>query len=133
MGAIVGDPCPMRNAFALRLPVVLLAAAVLFGAAPACGRARLHEGRASGPTAEGPWLQQGWDWEDWSRAPVRGWGYSAPWDAVAGYPSTTEQYPWGYTTPFVRVGRQCVSSEVNLSPGGETVRYQRVRPSHYCR
>lgn len=116
-----------------RLLILLVGAGAALSASPADAQSRRHVTRASGPTEDGPWLQQGWEWEDWSRAPIRGWGYSAPWDAVYGYPSTTEQYPWGYTTPFVSVGRQCVSSEINVSPGGQLIRYQRVRPSHYCR
>lgn len=92
--------------------------------------------RAHGPTFLGPWLQEGWNREDWSRAPaVRDWGLSAPWDfdPIAGYPISEAEYPWGYTTPFARIGRRCVASEINASPGGELVRYQRVRPLHYCR
>jgi hypothetical protein len=91
--------------------------------------------RANGPTELGPWVQEGWDREDWARAPsVRGWGYSAPADygPYAGYLWSDEWYPWGFTTPYVRVGRQCVSSEMNVSVGGAAVRYQRVRPSYYC-
>lgn len=84
----------------------------------------------------GPWVEEGWSREDWSRSPsVRNWDFSAPWnfDPAAGYPSSTAEYPWGYTTPFVRVGRKCVASEFNVSPGGDAVRYQRVMPSYYCR
>ncbi|MGJ0509428.1 MAG: hypothetical protein ACR652_20370 [Methylocystis sp.] len=83
----------------------------------------------------GPWVEEGWRREDWSRAPaIRDWAFSAPWDydPALGYPSSTAEYPWGYTTPFVRVGRKCVASEINVSPGGDSVRYQRVRPSYYC-
>jgi hypothetical protein len=32
----------------------------------------------------------------------------------------------------VRVGRLCVANEINASPGGDYVRYQRVRPWYYC-
>ncbi|WP_457796637.1 hypothetical protein [Methylocystis sp. S23] len=117
-----------------RLSILALAALLVFGASFAAARGRTQELRASGPTREGPWLQQGWEREDWSRAPVRGWGFSAPWDydPVTGYPAAADWYPWGYTTPFVRVGRRCVASEINESPGGKLIRYQRVRPSHYC-
>ncbi|MGJ0391727.1 MAG: hypothetical protein ACR650_03080 [Methylocystis sp.] len=120
------------------LLAVCLGSAVLafFGAsgAEAAHRARtvLH---ANGPTFLGPWLQEGWDREDWSRAPaIRGWGLSAPWDfdPIIGYPLSDAEYPWGYTTPFVRVGRYCVASEINIAPGGQAARYQRVRPSYYC-
>jgi len=121
----------------MRAPGFCLLAIVLIGlaAGDAAARERTHVLRAHGPTREGPWLEEGWAREDWSRAPaVRRWGFSAPWDygLFAGAPSSDEWYPWGYTTPFVRVGRQCVASEFNVSPGGEAVRYQRVRPSYYC-
>lgn len=114
---------------------VLIAGLVAMGvaigsAADASASAR----RAHGPTRLGPWVQEGWERQDWSRAPaVRDWGWSAPWDyAVAGFPASNEWYPWGYTTPFARVGRKCVASEINGGPGGDWVRYQRVRPSYYC-
>jgi hypothetical protein len=92
--------------------------------------------RAPGPPRLGPWIEKGWCCEDWSRAPaIRDWAFSAPWnyDPETGTPSSTAEYPWGYTTPFVKVGRRCVASEINGSPGGAWVRYQRVMPSYYCR
>ncbi|WP_442753740.1 hypothetical protein ACNHKD_12115 [Methylocystis sp. JAN1] len=118
-----------------RLSILALGVGLFIGAPAAAAGGRTHFLRATGPTREGPWLQEGWDREDWSRSPVRGWAFSAPWDfdPVTLYPSTTEWYPWGYTTPFVRVGRQCVSSEINGGVNGEWIRYQRVRPSYYCR
>jgi hypothetical protein len=98
-------------------------------------RGGAHPVRANGPTQLGPFVEEGWDREDWSRAPsVRGWGFSAP--AINGpgaYAFSEEWYPWGYTTPFVRVGRHCVASEITASVGGAWARYQRVRPSYYCR
>ncbi len=87
---------------------------------------REHFYRATGPTHLGPFLKQAWD---------REWGYPDAWPYAFGanaYPATDEWYPWGYVAPFVRVGGKCVANEVNVSPGGEYVRYQRVRPSHYC-
>jgi hypothetical protein len=68
--------------------------------------------RAPGAPRLGPWVEEGWRREDWSRAPaVREWGYSAPRDVDpwTGDPSSTAEYPWGYTTPFVRVGKKCVA------------------------
>lgn len=126
---------PARESSFTRLFLIALGACLVLGASPAVAGRRTHFVRANGPTLEGPWLEEGWAREDWSRSPVRDWGFSAPWDfdPVTLYPSTNELYPWGYTTPFVRVGRQCVSSELNGSPGGAVVRYQRVRPSYYCR
>lgn len=112
------------------------ALAALFATEAAAHRPSPRVHRAGGPTRLGPWVEQGWAREDWGRAPaVRGWAYSAPWDydPVTGYPASDAQYPWGYTTPFVRVGRNCVASEFNYSPGGDVARYQRVRPASYCR
>lgn len=122
-----------RETSLARLFVLVICVCAAIG--PASARARSHFIRANGPAGEGPWSQEGWEREDWSRAPVRDWSFSAPWDfnPVTLYPSSTEWYPWGYTTPFVRVGRQCVASELNLSPGGDLIRYQRVRPGYYCR
>lgn len=119
------------------LAIYLTYAALAFlgaSCAEAAHRSRIFV-PASGPNFLGPWLQEGWDREDWSRAPaIRDWGLSAPWDfnPVLGYPISDAQYPWGYTTPFVRVGRHCVASEANIAPGGQAARYQRVRPSYYC-
>lgn len=121
---------------ALMVVVGLCASATLFpSVAPAHGHRRLIL-RAPGPTRLGPWVEEGWRREDWSRAPaVRAPGFSAPrdFDPVTGYPSSEAEYPWGYTTPFERVGRLCVASDVNVSPGGMVARYQRVMPSYYCR
>lgn len=92
--------------------------------------------RAPGAQRLGPWVEEGWQREDWSRAPqVRGWGYSAPsdYDPITGYPSISAEYPWGYTTPYVRVGHRCIANEINQGLGGMEVRYQRVLPSYYCR
>jgi hypothetical protein len=119
----------------------LLAAGLLALAAPFLSSIpaeayRRPVGRAPGATHLGPWVEEGWVREDWSRAPaIRDWDFSAPWgfDPATGYPSSTAEYPWGYTTPFVRIGRKCVASDFNRSPGGEAVRYQRVMPSYYCR
>jgi hypothetical protein len=83
----------------------------------------------------GPWIEEGWRREDWSRAPaVRGWASSAPYDydPVLGFPMSGQFYPWGYTTPFVRVGSKCVASELNGNAGGAVARYQRVMPAYYC-
>jgi hypothetical protein len=118
-----------------RLLVFTLVAVVCAGVSSLAARERQRGPRAPGPTLQGPWVEEGWDREDWGRAPaVRAWGFSAPWDygLYFGAPSSDEYYPWGYTTPFVRVGRKCVASELNRSPGGELIRYQRVRPSYYC-
>ncbi len=119
----------------LRVACLLALAAILLPPETADARGRRWWLR---PTAErlGPWVEQGWRREDWSRAPaIRTWDFSAPWsyDPETGYPSSTAEYPWGYTTPFVRVGRNCVASQINYSPGGDWVRYQRVLPSYYCR
>lgn len=92
--------------------------------------------RSPGAQRLGPWVEDGWRREDWSRAPqVRDWDYSAPrdWDPVTGYPSISAEYPWGYTAPYVRVGRRCIANENNRGLGGLVVRYQRVLPSYYCR
>lgn len=119
---------PLRHSRALRLFAV---AATLLSSQAATAAHRQHVHRAPGAPRLGPWIEEGWRDEDWSRAPaVRTWDLSAPWD---GSSSSTEQYPWGYTTPFVRVGRTCVASEINNGPGGEWVRYQRVMPAYYCR
>lgn len=82
-----------------------------------------HVLRATGPTHLGPWVRNAWD---------REWGGAWVYDPVAAWPATDEWYPWGYVAPFVRVGGKCVANEVNVSPGGDYVRYQRVRPAHYC-
>ncbi len=114
---------------------LLAVAAVSMSTDPAAAH-RWRGWRAPGAPHLGPWVEEGWRREDWSRAPaVRNWGFSAPWgfDPATGYPSSTAEYPWGYTTPFVRVGRKCVASELNISPGGEAIRYQRVMPGYYCR
>jgi hypothetical protein len=126
---------PQRDTSHARLLILAFGAALVLCASSAAAGGRTHFLRATGPTRDGPWLEEGWAREDWSRSPVRGWAFSAPWDfdPVTLYPSTTEWYPWGYTTPSVRVGRHCVSSEMNAALGGEWVRYQRVRPSYYCR
>jgi hypothetical protein len=124
-----------RDRFLARQFILAFCACIVAGTASAVARERTHFVRATGPTRVGPWVEEGWQREDWSRSPVRDWAFSAPWDVdpVTLYPSSTEWYPWGYTTPFVRVGRLCVSSEINGSPGGAWVRYQRVRPTYYCR
>ena len=109
----------------------LLAAALLASIAPEAAawgyRGRAHVHRAPGPTRLGPWVNEawsgGWVYPD-------GWAYSA--GLVGAYPATDEWYPWGYTAPFVRVGNKCVANEINVSPGGEYARYQRVRPAYYC-
>lgn len=106
-----------------------LAAALVLGAASEAG-ARAHrrelQSRAPAPTQLGPWVREAWP----------GWGYAGDWayDAglVSAYPATDEWYPWGYVAPFVRVGGKCVANEFNRSPGGNYVRYQRVRPGYYC-
>lgn len=86
-----------------------------------------HVTRATGPTHLGPWVEGAWR---------REWGYDDAWPYAAGlasyYPPTDQWYPWGYVAPFVRVGGKCVANEVNVSPGGDYVRYQRVRPYYYC-
>lgn len=118
-----------------RLLIFFLAAAALLPAGEASALRRMHQIYPRHATHLGPWIEEGWRREDWSRAPaVRDWSFSAPqdFDPVMGYPSSTAEYPWGYTTPFVRVGRTCVASEMNMSPGGLAVRYQRVRPLRYC-
>ncbi|GLI93460.1 hypothetical protein [Methylocystis echinoides] len=118
-----------------RLLICFLAAAAALPAADAWALRRTHQIYPRFAPHLGPWVEEGWRREDWSRAPaVREWSWSAPadFDPLTGYPSSTAEYPWGYTTPFVRVGRKCVASELNLSPGGEVVRYQRVRSSAYC-
>jgi hypothetical protein len=112
------------------------AASVLPAAATPVQRHPASASRAPGATRLGPWVEEGWRREDWSRAPaVRDWRYSAPanYDPLTGWPSSTAEYPWGYTTPFTRVGGKCVASAFNESPGGLVVRYQRVTPSYYCR
>jgi hypothetical protein len=118
-----------------RLLACLLFSAVTLMAGDAAALRRTHQIYPRYAPHLGPWVEEGWRREDWSRAPaVRDWDFSAPWDfdPVTGYPSSTVEYPWGYTTPFVRVGRKCVASEVNISPGGDAARYQRVRPGYYC-
>lgn len=108
---------------------------LLFADAAAAHTRRAKVMRAPGGPRLGPWVEEGWQHEDWSRAPaVREWGWSAPWDydPATGYPSATAEYPWGYTTPFARVGKKCIANELNASPGGLVVRYQRVMPSYYC-
>lgn len=89
---------------------------------------RTDEGRAKGPTEIGPWVGGPWDGE-WAEKLT----YGRTPEGAPLYPVVDEWYPWGYTAPFVRVGRQCVANDVNLSPGGDYVRYQRVRPAYYCR
>ena len=92
--------------------------------------------RAPGAQRLGPWVEKSWQREDWSRAPaVRNWGDSAPanYDTETDTPSISVEYPWGYTAPFTRVGTKCIANELNESPGGLVVRYQRVLPSYYCR
>jgi len=90
--------------------------------------------RAHGPTRLGPWVHGPWD-DEWRAV---GWAYDAslaspyPPTFVGPYPPTDQWYPWGYVAPFVRVGRKCVANEINVSPGGDYVRYQRVRPAYYC-
>jgi hypothetical protein len=80
--------------------------------------------RTAGPRL-GPYIRGPWD---------RGWCCGA-YDLrlVDAYPIANAWYPWGYTAPFVRVGRLCVSNELVASVGGEYVRYQRVYPRRYCR
>ncbi|MEK4034034.1 hypothetical protein WOC76_13815 [Methylocystis sp. IM3] len=119
----------------LRAACLLMLVAVLLSPESSAARGRRWW---SAPAAQrlGPWVEEGWRREDWSRAPaIRDWGFSAPWsyDPETGYPSSTAEYPWGYTTPFVRVGRKCIANQINYSPGGDWVRYQRVQPSYYCR
>jgi hypothetical protein len=88
--------------------------------------------RAPGGARLGSWNEEAWLQEDWSRAPaVRFWGYSKPNDFTTS--ASMAEYPWGYTTRFVRISGKCVASEFNESPGGLVVRYQRVMPSYYCR
>lgn len=92
--------------------------------------------RAPGAPRLGPWIEDGWRREDWSLAPsVRNWGYSAPnrSDPASGQPSITTEYPWGYVSPYIRVRGKCIVNELNESPGGLVVRYQRILPSYYCR
>jgi hypothetical protein len=118
-----------------RLLAILLLSAVAMAAGDAWALRRTHMIYPKHATHLGPWVEEGWQREDWSRTPaIRDWDFSAPWsyDPATGYPSSTVEYPWGYTTPFVRVGRKCVASEYNISPGGNEVRYQRVMPTYYC-
>ncbi len=113
----------------------LLIAAVAAPSGDAWALRRTHMIYSRHATHLGPWVEEGWQREDWSRGPaIRDGVFSAPWsyDPVTGYPSSTAEYPWGYTTPFVRVGRKCVASDVNRSPNGDAVRYQRVMPTYYC-
>lgn len=88
---------------------------------------RANEGRAHGPTALGPWVGGPWDNEWAEKLP---YGHT-PWGAPI-FPVVSEWYPWGYAAPFVRVDRRCVANDVNVSLGGDFVRYQRVRPGYYC-
>lgn len=91
---------------------------------------------APGAPRDGPWVEEAWRREDWSNAPsVREWGYSAPkyYDTNTGQPSSTAEYPWGYVSPYTVVGGKCITNELNESPGGLVVRYQRVLPIYYCR
>ena len=92
--------------------------------------------RAPGAPRLGPWIEEGWRREDWSRAPSeRNWGDSAPSgsDPESGHPSITAEYPWGYVSPYIRVRGKCIVNELNESPGGLVVRYQRILPAYYCR
>lgn len=89
---------------------------------------RVPEGRAAGPTGMGPWVQGPWD-SEWSGVLARDHAWRGP---GGPYPDIDEWYPWGYVAPFTRVGRHCVANDVNVSPGGDFVRYQRVRPYYYC-
>ncbi|PPD45400.1 MAG: hypothetical protein CTY15_04855 [Methylocystis sp.] len=103
-------------------------AATLVSSAAAAWSDNRHGGfiRATG-TRLGPFVREAWGPE---------WGYYGGWPYAAGgvsaYPPTDEWYPLGYVAPFVRVGSKCVANEINVSPGGAYVRYQRVRPAHYC-
>lgn len=119
----------------LRAACLLAAVGVIMTTQTATAHRR-HGQRAPGAPHLGAWIEEGWRRADWSRAPaVRDWDFSAPAtvDPSTGDPSSTAEYPWGYTTPFVRVGRKCVASELNAGLGGDVVRYQRVMPAYYCR
>ena len=92
--------------------------------------------RAPGAPRLGPWIEEGWRREDWSHAPsVRNWGYSAPngSDPASAQPIINTEYPWGYVSPYIRIGGKCIVNELNESPGGLVVRYQRILPLYYCR
>jgi hypothetical protein len=105
----------------------VLTAALLIGiASDAAAWVRRRDGfhRATGPTQLGPWVRGVWDQ---SADP---WAYGYDYNAAS--PWNSAWYPWGYTTPFVRVGRQCVAADWNMGTGGYVVRYQRVRPAYYC-
>lgn len=114
----------------LILALVVSTAAISFSStASARGRwGRVDLNRSNGPTLLGPWVPGPWDgeWAEKQRGGSTAWGEPL-------HPVFDEWYPWGYTAPFTRVGRLCVANDVNRSPGGDIVRYQRVRPSYYCR
>ena len=93
------------------------------------GRDRVHyrtAGTHLGPHIRGPW-DRGWCCGAFDAGFVYDLRFA---DA---YPTPNSWYPWGYTAPFVRVGRLCASNELVASVGGEYVRYQRVYPGRYCR
>ena len=86
--------------------------------------------RSTGPVRLGPWVNGPWDYDpsyyNWSAA---AWALN---QGLGPYPPSDEWYPWGYAAPYERVGRKCVANEINVSPGGDYARYQRVRSTLYC-
>lgn len=41
-------------------------------------------------------------------------------------------YPWGYSAPYIRRGKVCVSNQFATNGLGELVLYEKVRPIIYC-
>ena len=115
------------------LKIVIIASILLIHSqAFAISNSRKHPGEI---LYLGHWIEKGWEQQDPAISPaIREWGFSAPWDFTPDkrLPSSNEEYPWGYTAYITKVGRQCIASEYNASPGGTYIRYQRVLPAYYC-
>ena len=41
-------------------------------------------------------------------------------------------YPWGYTTPYHKKGKLCVSNQFATNEMGQLVLYEKIRPLTYC-
>jgi hypothetical protein len=41
-------------------------------------------------------------------------------------------YPWGYTAPYHRKGKLCISNQFATNEMGQFVLYEKIRPLIYC-